>query len=68
MSDKRKGNLYSVIYRLRTLYLIGKSLFDYLKEEITRGYRFQDNDELYSEKQKRVLIFMRTPRELEKVL
>ena len=47
--------------------LTGKSFFDYLREEITRGYRFQDNDELYSEKQKRVLTFMRTPRELEKV-
>ena len=45
----------------------GISFFTFLKGEVTRGYLVQENKELYSEKQNRVLTFMRTPRELERV-
>jgi hypothetical protein len=46
----------------------GVSLFGYLKEEIIRGDKIEGHEELYTEKQNRVLTFMRTPRELEKLM
>ena len=55
-------NLYNCL-----IYYLGVSFLSYLKGEVTRGYLLQENEEMYSEKQKRVLTFMRTPRELEKV-
>ena len=55
------------IYIIVGFYYLGVSFLGYLKGEVTRGYLLQENEEMYSEKQKRVLTFMRTPRELEKV-
>ena len=39
----------------------------YLFAEVTRGYLLEENEELYTEKQRRFHTFMKTPRELEKV-
>ena len=39
----------------------------YLFAEVTRGYLLEENEQLYTEKQRRFHTFMKTPRELEKV-
>ena len=39
----------------------------YIITELTHGYELNDNEQIYSEKQRRVSTFMKTPRELEKV-
>ena len=46
---------------------VGVSFFSYLAGEVSHTYLLREDRELYSEKQKRVLTFMKTPRELEKV-
>ena len=43
------------------------SLWDYLKREVSYGYLLRGREDIYSEKQQRILTIMRTPRELEKV-
>lgn len=35
--------------------------------ELSRGYLVEKDEAMFSEKQRRVLTFMKTPRELEKV-
>ena len=44
------------------------SLWDYLKREVSYGYLLRGREDIYSEKQQRILTIMRTPRELEKVI
>ena len=39
----------------------------YLFAEVSHGYLLEEDEQLYSEKQRRVTTFMKTPRELEKV-
>ena len=43
------------------------SLWRYLVAEVSRGYLLEQDQLLYSEKQRRINTFMKTPRELEKV-
>ena len=50
-----------------TLYSIGISFMRYLFAEVSHGYLLEEDEQLYSEKQRRVTTFMKTPRELEKV-
>jgi len=45
----------------------GISFVRYLFAEVSHGYLMEEDEELYSEKQRRVSTFMKTPRELEKV-
>lgn len=40
----------------------------YLFAEVTRGYLLEENEQLYTEKQRRFHTFMKTPRELEKLM
>jgi len=40
----------------------------YLFAEVSHGYLMEEDEELYSEKQRRVSTFMKTPRELEKLM
>lgn len=40
----------------------------YIFAEISRGYLLEEDEELYSEKHRRISTFMKTPRELEKVI
>ena len=46
---------------------MGMSLYNYVRCELTRGHGLKDGQGLFSEKQRRVTRFMKTPRELEKV-
>ena len=46
---------------------LGVSFFNYFVTEITHGYQLKEDKQLYSEKQRRVTTFMKTPREVEKV-
>lgn len=43
------------------------SFVSYFISEITHGYQLKQDEHLYSEKQRRITTFMKTPRELEKV-
>ena len=45
-----------------------RSVYGYVAGELSRGYLLERNEAMFSEKQRRVLTFMKTPRELEKVL
>ena len=47
---------------------MGMSLYNYVRCELTRGHGLKDGQGLFSEKQRRVTRFMKTPRELEKVM
>ena len=44
-----------------------KSVYGYVAGELSRGYLLERNEAMFSEKQRRVVTFMKTPRELEKV-
>lgn len=46
----------------------GVSVFSYFKSELTRGYLLERDQEKFTERRQRVYTFMKTPRELEKVL
>ena len=39
----------------------------YLFAEVSHGYLLEEDEQLYSEKQRRVSTFMKTPQELEQV-
>ena len=39
----------------------------YILAEVSQGYLLEEDEQLYSERQRRVSTFMKTPRELEKV-
>ena len=43
------------------------SLLRYVLSEVSRGYLPEADEQLYTEKLRRVSTFMKTPRELEKV-
>ena len=43
-------------------------MFGYFKSELTRGYLLERDQEKFRERRQRVYTFMKTPRELEKVL
>lgn len=43
------------------------SLLRYVFSEVSRGYLPEADEQLYTEKLRRVSTFMKTPRELEKV-
>lgn len=45
----------------------GVSFINYFIAEVTHGYQLKEDEQVYSEKQRRVTTFMKTPRELEKV-
>ena len=45
----------------------GVSLYHYVMGELSRGYLMEEDKNMFTEKQKRVNTFMKTPRELEKV-
>ncbi|XP_064388576.1 transmembrane anterior posterior transformation protein 1 homolog isoform X1 [Halichondria panicea] len=47
---------------------MGISLYNYVRCELTRGHGLKDGQGLFSEKQRRVTRFMKTPRELEKLM
>ncbi|XP_064388422.1 transmembrane anterior posterior transformation protein 1-like isoform X2 [Halichondria panicea] len=47
---------------------MGMSLYNYVRCELTRGHGLKDGQGLFSEKQRRVTRFMKTPRELEKLM
>ena len=53
--------------RLLTLVCTGPSLIRYIVSEVSHGYLLEDDEQMYSERQRRVSTFMKTPRELEKV-
>ena len=44
------------------------SLFNFLKNELTRDYWLENDREKFKERRKRVYSFMKIPRELEKVI
>ena len=44
-----------------------KSVYEYVVGELSRGYLLERDEAMLSEKQRRVVTFMKTPRELEKV-
>lgn len=44
------------------------SFGSYFFSELTHGYELKDDKHLYSEKQRRITTFMKTPRELEKLM
>ncbi|XP_028391533.1 transmembrane anterior posterior transformation protein 1 homolog [Dendronephthya gigantea] len=44
------------------------SLFHYLRVEMTRGYLFEEQEEKYIDQREKVYTFMKTPRELEKLM
>ncbi len=46
---------------------IGVSFLSYFIAEATHGYELNEDEKLFSDKQRRVTTFMKTPRELEKV-
>lgn len=46
---------------------LGESVCRYVAGELSRGYLLERDAAMFSEKQRRVLTFMKTPRELEKV-
>lgn len=43
------------------------SFISYIVSEVTHGYQLKEDKDLFSEKQRRITTFMKTPRELEKV-
>ena len=45
----------------------GLSFVSYILAEVSHGYLLEEDEQMYSEKQRRVSTFMKTPRELEKV-
>ncbi|CAI8013716.1 Transmembrane anterior posterior transformation protein 1 [Geodia barretti] len=45
-----------------------KSVYDYVVGELSRGYLLERDEAMLSEKQRRVVTFMKTPRELEKLM
>ena len=45
----------------------GLSFISYILAEVSHGYLLEEDEQMYSEKQRRVSTFMKTPRELEKV-
>lgn len=59
-----------IITNLYMLYFLfkGVSVFGYFKSELTRGYLLERDQEKFTERRQRVYTFMKTPRELEKVL
>ena len=56
--------MYSVFYMCRYLDV---SFISYIVSEVTHGYQLKEDKDLFSEKQRRITTFMKTPRELEKV-
>ena len=56
-------DVHRIVYVIR----IGPSLIRYIFAEVSHGYLLEEDEQLYSEKQRRVSTFMKTPRELEKV-
>ncbi|CAB3982800.1 transmembrane anterior posterior transformation 1 homolog [Paramuricea clavata] len=46
----------------------GFSLFHYLKVEVTRGYLFEEQEEKFLDQREKIYTFMKTPRELEKLM
>ena len=50
------------------LIILDVSFIGYFVSEVTHGYQLKEDKDLYSEKQRRVTTFMKTPRELEKVV
>ena len=44
------------------------SLLRYILAEVNHGYLLEEDERMYSDKQRRVSTFMKTPRELEKVI
>ena len=44
-----------------------KCVYRYVVGELSRGYLLERDEAMFSEKQRRVVTFMKTPRELEKV-
>ena len=50
------------------IFFLEISFIDYFISEVTHGYQLKEDKHLYSEKQRRVTTFMKTPRELEKVM
>ena len=50
------------------LLLAGVSLLSYIVDEVKRDYLLEYNEKKLRERRKRVYTFMKTPRELEKVL
>jgi hypothetical protein len=45
-----------------------KSVYGYVVGELSRGYLLERDEAMLSEKQRRVVTFMKTPRELEKLM
>ena len=45
----------------------GLSFISYILAEVSHGYLLEEDEQMYSEKRRRVSTFMKTPRELEKV-
>ena len=43
------------------------SLIKYVLSEVSHDYHLEEDKQMYSDKQRRVSTFMKTPRELEKV-
>ena len=47
--------------------VVVESVYRYVVGELSRGYLVERDEAMFSEKQRRVNTFMKTPRELEKV-
>lgn len=66
---------YILIYRSVCIYIVGiyiplsemESVYQYVLGELSRGYLVEEDEAMFSERQRRILTFMKTPRELEKV-
>lgn len=59
--------LLSQYFTLHTCVHAGLSFISYILAEVSHGYLLEEDEQMYSEKQRRVSTFMKTPRELEKV-
>jgi len=52
----------------QALYDIDMSLWQYLREEVTRGYILDADEERYATKRQKIYTFLKVPRELEKFM
>ena len=60
-------HVFFIIY-LGTSSLPESSLFDYMHSELRRGYFLENEEQRYTERREKFYMFMKIPRELEKVI
>ena len=69
--SNKEGNILSLNFLTEVMSFFspaGVSLLSYIVDEVKRDYLLEYNEKKLRERRKRVYTFMKTPRELEKVL